>query len=124
MAVEDARAVLVGDAQLVPEALRDEEHCRLALPLEERIGRDGRAHLHGVDALDRNRRLARHTQQVADAGERGVGVLLGIVGKELVRDEGAVGLARDDVGERSTAVDPELPVALHGIILPNWRGAS
>ena len=51
----------------------------------------------------------RHAQQVADAGDRGVAVLLGILREQLVGDERAVGLARDDVGERAAAVDPELP---------------
>ena len=36
--VEDPRPVLVRDPQLVAEALRDEEHRRLAAPLEEREG--------------------------------------------------------------------------------------
>jgi hypothetical protein len=63
VAVEDARAVLVGDAQLVAEALRDEEHRRLALALEERVGGDRRAHLHRLDLLDRDRRARRDAEE-------------------------------------------------------------
>ena len=53
VAVEDARPVLVGDAQLVAEAARDEERDGLALALEERVGGDRRPHLHGLDLLHR-----------------------------------------------------------------------
>src|SRR5918996_214510 len=39
VALEDARPVLVGDAQCIAEAARDAEHRGFALALEERIGR-------------------------------------------------------------------------------------
>ena len=112
VAVEDARPVLVGDAQLVAEAARDDEHRGLALALEQRVGRDRGAHLHRLDALHRDRLARRHAQQVADARDRRVAVLLGVFREQLVRDERAVGPARHDVGERAAAVDPELPSRL------------
>jgi hypothetical protein len=49
VAVEDARPVLVGDAQRIAEAARDEERGALALALEQRVGRHRGAHLDRVD---------------------------------------------------------------------------
>ena len=112
VAVEHARPVLVGDAQRVAEAARDDQHRGLALALEQRVGGDGRAHLHRIDPLARDRRAGGEAEQVADAGDRGVAVLLRVLRQQLVRDERAVGPARDDVGERAAAVDPELPAGL------------
>jgi hypothetical protein len=113
VAVEDARPVLVGDAQLVAEPLRDEEDRVLALALEERIGRDGGAHLHRLDLLHRDRLARLHAQEVADAGQRGVAILLRVFRQQLVGGEGAVRAPRHHVRERAAAIDPELPAVLH-----------
>src|SRR5437879_10222923 len=43
--VEEARAVLVGDAQRIAEAARNKQHGALALALEQRVGGDRGAHL-------------------------------------------------------------------------------
>jgi hypothetical protein len=112
--VEEARPVLVGDAERVAEALGDDQQRRLALALEQRVGGDGGAHLHRLDAVGRHRFVAAQPEEPADAGDRGVAVLLGVLGEELGRDERAVGAATDDVGERAAAVDPELPAADRG----------
>jgi hypothetical protein len=48
-AIEDARAVLVGDAERVPEALRDHQDGRVALPLEQGVGGHGGTQADGVD---------------------------------------------------------------------------
>ena len=111
VSLEDPRPVLVGDAQRVAKAARRHQQRRLALALEQCIGGHRGAHLHGVDAFDRNRRAARHAEQVADAGDGGVAVLLRVLRQQFVGQQHAVGAARDDVGERATAVDPELPAA-------------
>jgi hypothetical protein len=115
VAVEDARPVLVGDAKLVAEAARDEEDRALALALEERVGGDGGAHLHRLDLLHRDGLALGNIEQVADARDGGVAIAPGIFRQELVRGEAAVGLARDDVGERAAAVDPELPARAHRV---------
>ncbi len=49
MAIEDARPVLVGDAQRIAEAAGNAQHRRRALALEERVGRDRGAHFHCID---------------------------------------------------------------------------
>ena len=64
-----------------------------------------------------------HAEQVADAGDRRVAVVLRVLRQQLVRDERAVGPARDDVGERAAAVDPELPAAgslMRAEVLTRW----
>ena len=108
---EELRPVLVGDAQRVGEALRDHERRALALALEQRIGRDRRAHLDRFDRLGGDRRARVQPEQVADALHRRVPVAFGILGQQLVGRERAVGTAGDDVGERAAAVDPELPAS-------------
>ncbi len=107
--IEEARAVLVGDAQRVAKAARDDEQRALALALEQRVGRDRRAHLDDLDRLACNRRSGSYAEELADSLDRGVAVAPGVLGQELVRDDPAVGAAGDDVGERAAAVDPELP---------------
>ncbi|MDR8763757.1 hypothetical protein FEP90_05478 [Burkholderia multivorans] len=107
--IEQPRPVLVRDAQHVAKAARRRERRAFALALEQRVGRDGRAHLHHVDAFGRDRFAVGEAEQMADAGHGRVAILLGVLRQQLVRDERAVGPARDDVGERAAAVDPELP---------------
>ena len=51
VAVEDARPGLVADAQRVAEPLGDHQDGRLALALEQRVGRDGGAEPHGADLV-------------------------------------------------------------------------
>ena len=59
-------------------------------------------------------------QDLADAGQRRVLVLLGVLREQLVGDQAAVGRAGDDVGEGAPAVDPEfpLPVAHRCSVIP------
>ncbi len=108
-AVEQARPVLVGDAQRIAEAARDHQHGRLALALQQGIGRHCRPHLDGVDRRDRQRRALGNAEQPADAGDGGIVVLLRVLRQQLERDEQTVRAAGDDVGEGAAAVDPELP---------------
>ena len=108
-AVEDARAVLIGDSQRVAEAFRGEERRRLALALKQSVGGDSCSHFHRLDVFDRNGRAVLDAEQPADACNRGVAILFGILRQEFVSDERAVGALRDDVGESAAAVDPKLP---------------
>ncbi len=66
---EEVRPVLVADAQDVAETARDEQRRGLALALEQRVGRDGGAHLDRPDALARNGRVARDAQQVEEVDD-------------------------------------------------------
>ncbi len=52
--VEDAGAILVGDAQRVAEAAGDHQQRALSLALQQRVGRHGGAHPHRLDLRDRD----------------------------------------------------------------------
>ncbi len=112
---EQLGSVLIGDAQRIAEAAGDRQNRALAAPLEQCVGRDRRAHFHGLDGLDRNRRVGRDHQQFADACDRRVAVPLGVFRQQLVCCQRAVRSPRDDVGKRSAAVDPELPACLRRV---------
>ena len=107
--VENARPVLVGDAQRIAESARDEQHGAFAFALEQGIGGHRRAHFDGFDVFDRDGRVFCHAQQMPDSGQRRVAVLPGIFREQLVGFDGTIGLSCDDVGEGAAAVDPELP---------------
>ncbi|OQC04256.1 MAG: hypothetical protein BWX79_02528 [Alphaproteobacteria bacterium ADurb.Bin100] len=107
--VEQARAVLVSDAQRVAKPARGDQQRGLALALQQRVGGDRRAHLHALDVLRRHRLAGQQSQQVADAGDCRVAVLLGVVAEQLVRHQPAVGAFAHHVGEGAAAIDPELP---------------
>ncbi len=59
--VEDARPRLVADREQVAEAARDRERERRALALEQRVGRERRAH---ADVAGGNRRVGREPEQL------------------------------------------------------------
>ena len=110
--VEEARAGLVADPERVPEPPVDDEEGAVSVAFQERVGRDGRAHL---DRIDPPHGLAGgEAEDLPDPLDGGVPVVPGVVGEELVGDEAAVGAARDHVRERAAPVDPELPAAARG----------
>ena len=109
---EDVRAMLVADPERVAEPLGDRQYRRLAAALEERVGGDRRAHLDRVDPRGRQRLLGAEPEQIPDPLQRGVPVVVRVVGQELVHRERAVRRAADDVGEGAAAVDPELPACV------------
>src|SRR5262245_60906633 len=122
--VEDPGPVLVGDAQRVAEAARDEEGCPAALALEQRVGRHRGAHLHRFDVLARNDSILLQGENFSDPGKGGIPVAPRVLRQQLVRDERPVGTARDDVGERAAAVNPELPAHLQSNPILNNKTAS
>ena len=109
VAIEEARAVLIRDAQRIAEAARDEERRRFTFAFEQRIGGDGGAHFHRADRVGGNGLIGGKSQQVPDACEGGIVIVRRVIREELVGDERAVRAARDDVGEGAAAVDPEFP---------------
>ena len=122
--VEDARSVLVRDAQCVAEATGDHQSCPLAMPFQQRVGGDGGSHSDGGHLFRRNRRVRCQLEQCAYSGDSCVGVADAVLRKQLVRDETAVGPPRDDVGERTAAVDPELPAGHAVIAVPGSFGQT
>jgi hypothetical protein len=81
------RPRLIADLQRVAEAARDQEQHAIALALQQRIGRDGRAHLHRADLAGRDRLAALQVQQIADPLHGGVSVGFRILRQQLVRDQ-------------------------------------
>ena len=109
MPVEQARTLLVADPQGVAESPCDHQRGRLAPSLQQGVGRHGGTHLDRLDRGIVTRRKAGLGEHRVDAGERGVFVPARVFGQQLQRRQGAVGPARDDVGERAPPIDPELP---------------
>ena len=115
---EEEGPVLVADAERVAEPPGDQEDRAVALAFQQRVGRDRGAHLHRVDRLRRDLCRSVDAEEVANALQRRVLVALRVLRQQLVGDELAVRLLRDEVGERPAAVDPELPAAVaHGNIV-------
>src|ERR1700694_1116242 len=112
MPVEQARAVLVGDTQRIPETARDRQHGRFALALQQSIGGNRGSHFYRFDLLRRNRRVSWNAEQMANTGNCGILVLPGIVRQQLMGRQRAIGPLCDYVGESAATVYPELP-ALH-----------
>jgi hypothetical protein len=112
--IEQPGPVLIGDAKCVAKAARDHQHRRFALALEQRIGGDGGSHLHGVDPVDRDPGARRDTQQMTNAGKRGIAILLRVLRQQLVSQQPTIRPACNDVGEGAAAVDPELPTTGNG----------
>ena len=107
--VEEAGAILVRDAQRVAETAGHHHHGALALALQQGVGRDRRAHFHGRQAFRRDVLPGRHAKEMADAGDGGIPVLLGVLRQQLVREQRAVRALRHDIRERAAAIDPEFP---------------
>jgi hypothetical protein len=109
MAFEQLRPGLVGDAQRVAEATCGDQQRAVALALEQRVGGHRGAHLHALDPIRRDGFTGAQAEQTTDALNRGIAVLLGVLGQQLQRLQLTFGRAADDVGEGTAAVDPELP---------------
>ena len=100
--VEDPGTGLGPDLEQVAKARADHEGARGALALEQRVCGDGRAH---PDVARWNRVASCEPQNLPDAIDRSA------VGRQDLRDPdlAALGLTPETVGERTTAIDPELP---------------
>ncbi|MNS93789.1 hypothetical protein D3C72_1279830 [compost metagenome] len=110
VAVEQPRAVLVGNAQGIPEPARRHEQRAFALALQQGVGGHRGAHLHTLDLVRRHGLAGRDAQQLAYARYRGVAVLLGVFREHLRRGGGAIGASRHDVGKGAPTINPELPL--------------
>ncbi len=82
--IEQARARLIADPERIGEASIDHEQSALPLAFQERVGGDGRPHLHGIHHARRNRRVRRETEHGPDAGDGGVSVPLGVLAQQLM----------------------------------------
>ena len=112
LAVEEVGPRLVADAERVGEAPGRDQQRAVALALQQGIGRHRGAHLDHVDLAAGDRRAVRDAHQLANALDRGIAVVLRVLGEQLARHQRAVGRAPHDVGEGPAPVDPELPARL------------
>jgi len=103
---EELRTLLRADQQRVAEALRDRQADRLALALEQRVGRDGRAHLDGVHARA-------GAGDLGDDPKHGVSRPGRVLGQHLADVPRAVGRHRHHVGEGAAAVHEDEPARGH-----------
>ncbi len=115
--LDDALGEYVGarlraDLQLVLEPAGDDQQRRIALALEQRVGGDGRSHLHGADAVRWDRCPGGHVEEQPDGLQRRVVVGAGVLRQKLAGEDAAVGCACNDVGEGAAAVDPEVPLVV------------
>ena len=90
-AVEEVGPRLVADAQRIGEARGGDQQRAVALALQQRVGRDGGAHLDHVDLGARDRRAGGDAHQLADSLDRGVAIVLRVLGQQLARHQRAVG---------------------------------
>ena len=107
---------LIADAKGVGEPTRRHVCRARTLALEQGVRRHRRAHAHRIDLLDRERVGRAHTEQVPDSGDRCVVVVTGILRQQLVGHRCPIGTSCDDVGERATPIDPELPAGHDPIV--------
>ncbi len=111
--IEQPRPRLVADPQRIGKAAVHHQQRAFALALQQRVGGDGGAHLHRLHHAGWDRCIERNAEYGLDAGDGGVAVATGVLAQQLVGGQMSVRMARDDVGERAAAVDPELPLAEH-----------
>ena len=117
LAVEKPRPRLIAQPKLVAQALRGDQHHRLALALQKRVGGNGGPHFHAGHPGHRNGCRGIEVKEPSDAVQRRVLVLFRVLGKKLGRVQRPVRTAGHDVGEGAAPVDPEVPTcsfdALH-----------
>ena len=107
--VENAGAILVGNAQRVAETAGDHQQRALSLALQQRICRHGGAHPHRLHLRDRHGHTFGGPEQRTDPGNRRVAVPRRVLRQQLVRQQAPVRPACHDVGERTAPVNPKLP---------------
>jgi hypothetical protein len=112
VAVEQARAVLVGDAQRVAKAARGDQQRGLALALQQRVGGHRGAHLHALDLLGRDRLPGRRPSRWRMPATAASRYCSGLSLSSLCVTSVPSGPPAHHVGEGAAAVDPELPAAI------------
>src|SRR5690348_785611 len=109
--VEQPRPALIADPQRIAESRRDGEERAHAVALQQRVGRDGRSHLHRRYRARWNGQARLQTQNPADTLDRRIRILIGILRQQLANMQVAVRRSRNDIRESTAAIDPELQPA-------------
>jgi hypothetical protein len=104
---EQLRPRLIADRQQVAEAPRDRQPARRPAALEQRVGRQRRAHAH---ATRRYHGVLGEPEQAPDRQQRRL-----VRRQQLHRPQRPrLRLAPDAVGEGPAAIDPDVPGPGHG----------
>ena len=104
---------LDADLQRIAETLGHDQDYIGAFALQQRIGSDRCAEPHLGDGVEP---CAVLLQDQPDGFERRILIAAGVYREQFANGLHAIGRARDHVGERAAAVDPEAPSVSH------WRG--
>ena len=110
------RPVLIADPECILETLVDHQQGRLSLTFQQRISGNGRAHFDGLNVFRRDRLAITDFEQVANAFYSRIGVMVRVFREQLPGDQRPIGCARDNIGEGSAAVDPELPLSVFSFL--------
>ena len=106
MTREDFGPRLIADPQCVAKPARDRQRQPFALALEQGVGRHC-----GPDPQFGDRCSAILVHQPPDRLARGIGIMVGVFGQELVGHQRPGGGHRDDIGKSPPAIDREAPGA-------------
>src|SRR5690606_14906044 len=85
------------------------------------VGRNRGPHFNGADCAWRQRRASNNAEQVADALQGRILILLGVFREKLACMEAAIRRTTDNVGERAAPVDPEIPAPALCCLLTHAR---
>ena len=103
-------AVLIADLDGVAKSCGGDQQRPFSLAFQQGIGCHRRAQFDDLDLIYGDRLPGLQSQQIANSLDGRVRVPLGVLGQQLVREQLAVRAERYDVGERSAAINPELPL--------------
>ncbi|KAF0114949.1 MAG: hypothetical protein FD149_1703 [Rhodospirillaceae bacterium] len=106
---EQVGPLLGTDAQRIGKPLRDQQQRPLSFAFEERVGGNRCSHPHRFHHARGQRVPRRYAQNPANTGEGRVGIMGRIVQQQFGGVNPPVGGAGHHIGERSAAIDPEMP---------------
>lgn len=101
---------LVADLQGIAEAARGDQGSRLAFALQESVGRNRGSHAYLADGAGGYRLARIKAHQCPYAGNGRIPIGAGIFGQHFAGMQVAFGVASNDIGERTAAIDPEIPM--------------
>ncbi len=113
---ENVGSRLGADPERITKSAGDRQRNSRTLAFEQGVGRDRRAHPHPGEFSTFPGQDARYSFK------RGVSVITRIVRQQFHHPPPPIAVARDDVGERPTAIDRKGPAGVHQGYQAEWRG--
>ena len=83
MQVKNARAGLIANLQGIAKSLGGDQNRCVALALQQRVGGNRSTHFDGGNQVRRDRRIFRHLQKPANAGQRRVAIGFGVLRQQF-----------------------------------------